>query len=30
MQNSADIWGRVEAKQEAYIALSDRIGACRS
>jgi aminobenzoyl-glutamate utilization protein B len=25
MQNSADIWGRVEAKQDAYIALSDRI-----
>jgi aminobenzoyl-glutamate utilization protein B len=25
MQNSADIWQRVEAKQDAYIALSDRI-----
>src|SRR5436190_10128626 len=25
MQNSADIWRRVEAKQDAYIALSDRI-----
>ena len=25
MQNSADIWHRVEAKQEPYLALSDRI-----
>ena len=25
MQNSADIWNRVEAKQEPYLALSDRI-----
>ena len=25
MQNSDDVWGRVEAKQEAYIGLSDRI-----
>ena len=25
IQNSADIWERVEAKQDAYIALSDRI-----
>ena len=25
MQNSADIWGRVEAKQDAYVALSDRV-----
>ncbi len=25
MQNSDDIWRRVDAKQDAYIALSDRI-----
>lgn len=25
MQNSVDIWNRVEAKQQAYVALSDRI-----